>query len=190
MIGGWALADEERVKKPNAKEQAAKAEETETPAPELNEWGQRVRDRFPDFPLDPSVFHCDIALIVPAERLLEVCTTLRDLEGVKLDTLASMSAVDYKDRFQMVYHLFSLETPARVVLKVDLPRDNPVVDSVTGVWPTANWHEREAYDLMGIKFNNHPNLTRILLPEGFPGHPLRKDWVDLRPKRKRKVRPR
>ena len=179
------MADEEK-----AAEKEEKAAEETSVQDKLNEIGRRIHDRFPELEIDESVFNCDIALIVPAERLVEIGTELRDMDGIKLDTLSSLTAVDYKDRVQVVYHLFSIEPPARVVLKVNLPADDPVVDSVTDVWPTANWHEREAYDLMGVHFRNHPDLRRILLPEGFPGHPLRKDWVDLRPKRKRKVRPR
>ncbi len=78
----------------------------------------------------------------------------------------------------MVYHLFSYTLRHWMVLKVDTPRDNPVVPTVSGVWRAAEWQEREVYDLLGVTFTGHPDLRRILMPEDWPGHPLRKDFVE------------
>jgi NADH-quinone oxidoreductase subunit C len=94
---------------------------------------------------------------------------LSDLTGVDL-------GIDKTPRFQVVYHLYSINTHKRLRLKVNLPPGNPEVASVTSVWKTVDWFEREAYDLLGITFVNHPNLTRILLPDQFEGYPLRKDY--------------
>lgn len=104
--------------------------------------------------------------------------------------LSCLTAVDFRDRLELVYLLYSHDQKERLCLKVDLPPENPVVDSVVSVWPTADWQEREVYDLFGIRFRGHPHLKRILLWEGYEGHPLRKDFGDPRPSRTRKVRPR
>jgi len=85
--------------------------------------------------------------------------------------------VDRLDRFEVVYHLASLSHGHRIVLKAIVPRDDPHIASVAAIYPTANWHERETYDLMGIVFDGHPDLRRILLPDDWEGHPLRKDYV-------------
>jgi NADH-quinone oxidoreductase subunit C len=95
---------------------------------------------------------------------------LSDLCGV------DKSRLDSSDTFEVVYHLYSLKQNHRVRLKVEIPASNPSIDTVTNVWKTADWHEREAYDMFGIIFDGHPNLERILTPEGFEGYPLRKDF--------------
>jgi NADH-quinone oxidoreductase subunit C len=107
----------------------------------------------------------------------QIMTACQHLKNMGYDYLLLISSVDWKDRFELVYHITAVQQPLPpVALKVTLPRENPVIDSVTSIWATANWNEREAYDLMGIKFNNHPDLRRILLPDDWVGHPLRKDY--------------
>lgn len=150
---------------------------------------QAVLNRFPHLAVDEDV-KWGAGFRVPREDLLAVASALRDMPGVACNYLSNLTGVDLKDRLQAVYHLFGMGTGAKVFLKVDIPSDDPVVDSVTSVWPGANWHEREAWDLLGIRFRNHPDLKRILLWEGYEGHPLRKDFVDQRPKRERLVRQR
>ncbi len=145
---------------------------------------ERVLQEFPQLQVDEGVRGA-AGFVVPAEDLLVVAQRLRDMPGVACDYLSHVTGVDYKDHLESVYYLIGTETGARVVLKVKLPRDNPEVDSVTSVWPTADWHERESYDLLGIRYRNHPHLKRILLWEGYEGHPLRKDFIDKRPKRER-----
>ncbi len=117
--------------------------------------------------------------IVKPDRLVEVATALRDRHGY--DYCSSATAVDYLEQGQceMVYHLYNTKTggPA-VVLKAQTPRENAVLPSLTPVWPGANFQEREAWDLYGIKFTGHPDLKRILMWEGFNGHPMRKDWKE------------
>jgi NADH-quinone oxidoreductase subunit C len=121
-------------------------------------------------------------ILVAPEAIVEAATFARDDARLAFDNLMNLSAVDYPKetppRLEVVYHLFSYAKRHTVVLKVHLPRDQPVVPSVEGVWPAANWHEREAFDLFGITFTGHSDLRRILLPDDWQGHPLRKDWVD------------
>src|SRR3972149_1927390 len=99
------------------------------------------------------------------------------------DFAMDLTGVDYLGeipRFEVVYHLYSLEKKHRVRIKARLPEEDPTIDSVVSVWPGINWYEREAYDMYGIVFRNHPNLKRILMYEAFVGHPLRKDYPKAR----------
>lgn len=148
-----------------------------------------VLERFPDLAVDEDV-KWGVGFRVPPDMLLGVAQTLKELPGVACNYLSNITAVDFRDHLQVVYHLLGVSTGSKVVLKVDLPVDQPEVESVVSVWPTADWHEREAWDLLGVRFRNHPNLKRILLWEGYDGHPLRKDFVDKRPKRERLIRQR
>ena len=93
------------------------------------------------------------------------------------DYLADITAIDWRDRIEVVYQLTNLASNAKVALRVDLDRDKPELDSVTSVWKGADYQEREVYDLMGVVFKGHPDLRRILLPEDWEGYPLRKDYV-------------
>jgi NADH-quinone oxidoreductase subunit C len=132
-----------------------------------------------------------LGYVVPREGLLAASVRLRDEFGC--DYLSCLSGVDYPEFIEVVYHLFSVADPAvRVVLKTRAPKEpegDCRVPSVTPVWPGANWHEREAHDLLGVAFDGHPDLRRILLPEDFAGgHPLRKDYRDQRPPKERKIR--
>lgn len=113
------------------------------------------------------------ALLVPRERLVEVCRRLREM-GV--DYPASITAIDYMEYFEVVYQLRAIAAAWDATLKVRVWRDDPVVPSVFEVWPGADFQEREIWDLMGVTFEGHPNLTRILLWDDFIGHPLRKDY--------------
>ena len=119
------------------------------------------------------------ALIVSSNDLITVCRALKDHERFSLDYLANLTPVDYPpDRIEVVYHLYSItKKHGPVALKVKLPRATPVVASVTPIWRGAEFQEREAYDLYGVKFDGHPDLRRILLWDGFEGHPMRKDYV-------------
>jgi len=142
--------------------------------------GDRLRERFPDIAFEPVTEGAirDYTLVLPAPRLVEVCTFLRDDPELRFAMLSWISGVDRlprSPRFEVVYNLLSLEHNGRLTLKVRVPEEQPRVPTVTGVWPTANWHERETYDFYGITFTGHPDLTRILLPEDWVGWPLRKD---------------
>ena len=116
---------------------------------------------------------------VKPESIREVCRFLKDDPDLQFDYLVAVSAVDYIDHFAMVYHLVSIARNHRMVLKSRCwDRENPTVPSVVDVWEGANFQEREVYDLMGIRFEGHFNLKRLLLWEGFPGHPHRKDYLE------------
>jgi NADH-quinone oxidoreductase subunit C len=118
------------------------------------------------------------SLLVKGESLLEVAAYLKDTPGLDFDYLTAVSGVDYLDCFEVVYHLNSIEHNHSLVLKARCyNRDNPTLPSVVGLWRTADFQEREIYDLLGISFEGHPNLKRIALWEGFEGHPLRKDFL-------------
>ena len=141
---------------------------------------ERLRERFPRLALErlQGAAVRDHTLVVPGEAIVEVTTFLRDDPELQFAMLSWLGGVDHLPRvprFEVVYSLLSLAHAARFTLKVRVPEENPRVPSVTGVWPTANWHERETYDFYGLEFPGHPGLTRILLPEDWSGWPLRKD---------------
>jgi len=117
-------------------------------------------------------------IILETPSLIDVCRFMRENEIMPCDYLVDVTAVDYpsrEKRFDVVYVLHSFKLNERVRLKIYVA-DNQTIPSVTAIWPTANWLEREVYDMFGIMFSGHPNLTRILLPEGWKGYPLRKDY--------------
>lgn len=116
------------------------------------------------------------ALQVERSALMELLAFLRQDEACDFDRLGNLTAVDYPDRFELVYHLHSSQKNHTVAVKAALAKDAPVAPSVTALWPSADFQEREVYDLLGVRFTDHPNLTRILLPDDFEGHPLRKDF--------------
>ena len=141
---------------------------------------QKLRERFAGVAFERQVGEAvrDYTLRVPVEAIVETVTFLRDdpeLDFAMLTWLGGVDRLPRAPRFEVVYHLLSITQNLRVALKVAVPEENPRVPTVTGVWPTANWHEREAYDFYGIEFTGHPDLTRILLPEDWVGWPLRKD---------------
>ena len=119
------------------------------------------------------------SLIVGAGDLTAVCRCLKDTERFSLDYLSNLTAVDYPpERMDVVYYLYSMaKKQGPVSLKVKLPRANPAIASVTPIWRGAEFQEREVYDLFGVTFEGHPDLRRILMWEGFEGHPMRKDYV-------------
>jgi NADH-quinone oxidoreductase subunit C len=120
--------------------------------------------------------------IVQADAIAEVAAFCKADPALAFDNLMCLSAVDYPKetppRIEVVYHLFSYTHLHTFALKVQLPRENPAVATVEGVWGVANWHEREAWDLFGVVFTGHSDMRRILLPDDWEGHPLRKDWQD------------
>ncbi len=110
------------------------------------------------------------------EKIYDVSLFAKNDERLQFDFLSCLSGVDYKGKLGVVYHLFSMPLKHKIVLKVEVPTETPVVPSVESVWKTANWHEREAFDMYGIRFEGHPDLRRILLPDDWEGYPLRKDY--------------
>jgi NADH-quinone oxidoreductase subunit C len=122
----------------------------------------------------------EVTAVVPKLHIVEVCSALKTGPDAQFDFLADLCGVDRgmeeEPRFEVNYHLFSTTKHHRLRLKVLAPENNVHVPTVTGVWRTANWHERETFDLFGIVFDGHPDLRRILLPEDWQGHALRKDF--------------
>ena len=122
----------------------------------------------------------EITVVVPREHIVEACTFLKTWPEARFDFLADLCGADRgveeEPRFEVNYHLFSTTKYHRIRLKVLLNEEDPHVPTVTGVWRTSNWHERETYDLFGVIFDGHPDLRRILLPEDWQGHALRKDF--------------
>ena len=128
---------------------------------------------------DPRVQEPDtVVATVERGRLHDVAVRLRGLDGLAYESCNFVAAVDHRDHFETVYHLYSFASNTYLELHVEVPRAKPVVDTVSDVWPAADWHEREAWDMMGIRFEGHPDLRRILLSDDWVGHPLRKDYVD------------
>lgn len=120
-----------------------------------------------------------LEIVVPAESLLKLARLLRETPETLFDYLFCLSGVDYGKQLGVVYHLESTTHNHALVLKVKTDdRVNPNFDTVCGLWRTAEWHEREAFDLLGIKFNNHPDMRRLFLDDDWVGYPLRKDYKD------------
>lgn len=126
----------------------------------------------------PQALRKYVEVTVPTDRLEACALALRDRLGYRL--LSMVTAVDYPDRITVIYLAFTLDDPHGVMLKTDLPREElPDCPTLTTVWPGAEFQEREVYDLMGVNFVGHPDMTRILTEDDFPGHPLRKDfWIE------------
>jgi len=120
--------------------------------------------------------------VVEPVAIAEVAAFCKADPDLAFDNLMCLSVVDYPKetppRLEVVYHLYSYKHTHGFVLKAQLPREDPRVPTVEGVWPVANWHEREGFDLFGVRFEGHSDLRRILLPDDWEGYPLRKDWVD------------
>jgi NADH-quinone oxidoreductase subunit C len=138
----------------------------------------QLKSTFGDAVLDAKLdgVHDPFITVAP-DRVDEIARVLRDDENFRFDTLMCLSGVDYGGgTLGVVYHLHSIRKGHKITLKVRVPAGNPHVRSVEAVWKTANWHEREAYDLIGIVFDGHPDLRRILMPYDWEGHPLRKDF--------------
>lgn len=139
------------------------------------EVGSRIRAHFPD----AVVHEDDVAVTVKADAVRDVCFFLRDDPDLDCKYLNNLTAVDWLDYFDLVYNLSSMAKNHALTLKARAQRDAATVPSVVPVWQGANLQERELFDLMGIRFEGHPALKRIFLWEGFPGHPLRKDYLAL-----------
>jgi NADH-quinone oxidoreductase subunit C len=160
---------------------AGEADEEALRAPVASRSLDRLREALKDAVEEVS-FHCGVPIVrVATARIVEVCRFLKEDAACRMTLLGNLSGVDLirlgrpDPRFDVVYHLFSIESKERLALKAAVA-EGAEIDSVTGVWRTANWHEREAYDMFGIRFRGHPDLRRILMPEEFDAFPLRKDF--------------
>lgn len=140
--------------------------------------GEQVVEKIIKASPDAGVTVDKAAVVVKSESLYQVAEFLKNTPELDFDYLVNLTAVDYMDYFEVVYHLVSLKHNHSLVLKTRCrDREKPVVPSVVSLWRSADFQEREVYDLMGIVFDGHPNLKRLLLWEGFVGHPLRRDYL-------------
>ena len=120
-------------------------------------------------------------LTISSDRVIELCLFLRDSDSLFFDYLSCLTGLDNgseKNSMEVIYHLYSIPYNHSIILKVELDRSSPSLPSVSSIWRTADWHEREAYDMYGITFIGHPDLRRILLPADWEGFPLRKDYEE------------
>ena len=139
----------------------------------------KLNARFPESITETHAYRGDDTAVVKKEDLLEICKFLRDDKELQYNFMMDVTAVDYlgrEPRFEVVYHLYSLPFNRRFRIKTRVSESECSVDSIVSLWVSADWFEREAYDMYGIVFNGHPELRRILLYEDFQGHPLRKDY--------------
>jgi len=139
---------------------------------------ERLRRAPPAAIIDTSEFRGMLNVAVRREAIVDMASFLRDDPELSYTFLENLCAVDYlgrDPRYEIVYHLLSLQNHHRICLKIGVPANAPQVPTLTVLWPTANWQEREAYDMFGITFSGHPGLYRILMPDDWEGHPLRKD---------------
>jgi NADH-quinone oxidoreductase subunit C len=144
------------------------------PSPALDE----LKRKFGDAVEEVTYWAGEVTVRVPSDRILEICRFLKDDPETQMDLLSDLCAADYPKepkRFEVLYHMYSIPRGQRLRVKTRVG-EGEAVASVASVWATANWHEREAYDLFGISFEGHPDLRRILLPDDWKGHPLRKEY--------------
>ncbi|WP_144469413.1 NADH-quinone oxidoreductase subunit C [Bacillus thuringiensis] len=162
------------------KEDEPKQEEPSVNQPHLNQYVEAIREKLGEGALVDSYINKlskDVpTLVVDPEKYYEVMESLRFHEGLAFDYMSELHATDFVTHMEVYVHLFSYSKKQSVAVKVKLDRETPQVESVTALWKGADWPEREAYDLLGIIFKGHPNLTRILMPEDWVGYPLRKDY--------------
>lgn len=143
---------------------------------------KKVKEKFGDALLDSHSFRGDDTIIIKKQYILEVCRFLKEEKSLDFNFMMDLTAVDYlnqegrRERFEVVYHFYSLTLNHRIRVKAPVSEADSTIDSIIPVWAGANWFEREVYDMYGIKFNDHPDLKRILLYDEFEGHPLRKDY--------------
>jgi NADH-quinone oxidoreductase subunit C len=138
----------------------------------------RIREKFSDQVVEVTYYASEVTVKLKQERAEEIWRFLRDDPGLRFDYLSNLTALHWPERpkpFEVVYHLFSISTRQRVNLKLDVG-EGEQPPTASRVWPTANWHEREVFDLFGIRFHGHPDMTRILMTDEWVGHPLRKDY--------------
>jgi NADH/F420H2 dehydrogenase subunit C len=149
-----------------------------------------LRERFPGAVQDVVEFRGEITVLIAKDALLDIARFLRDEPPTAFDMLTVVTGTHYQERdydYEVLYHLYSLTHNHRLRLKVRL-REGDTLPSVVALWPGANWPEREVYDLVGVRFSGHPDLRRIIMPEDYPDHPLRKDFdveggpSDIRPR--------
>lgn len=139
----------------------------------------KIKNYFPDYQIDFSEYLDEFCLKVDKKNIVQICLFLKENEDLKFLLCEDITAVDWatrKNRFTVVYHIYSLKNNFRLKIKADVDESDCSIESVSSVWQAANWQERECYDMYGIIFNNHPDLRRMYMPEDFEYYPLRKDF--------------
>lgn len=144
------------------------------------EIAEKIKAVFPDQVIDVVEFRDQASVIVKKDGILPMCRYLHDEADLRFDHLKDLCGVDYLNkkevRFEVVYNLYSIRHRHMIRLRAEVPENDTTIHSVTSVWPGADWHERECFDMFGITFKGHPDMRRILLPEDWEGNPLRKDY--------------
>ncbi len=139
----------------------------------------KLKEKFPEAEFDITDYKEQLAVTFDKKNILKVTNFLKDDPDLQFKLCEDVTAIDWakrKNRFTVVYHIFSLKLNSRIRLKSDVDESDLSVDSVASIWKTADWHERETYDMYGIIFNNHPDFRRMYMPEEFEYYPLRKDF--------------
>lgn len=140
---------------------------------------KKIEEAFPQFVLSSRIFRDELTVQVKKEGIVEVCRFLHDDSEMRFDHVTDVCSLDFpedEERFELVYQFYSLPRNQRIRVKARVSEEDCAIDSICAIWKGANFMEREVYDMMGIRFNHHPDLRRILMPEDFDGFPLRKDF--------------
>jgi NADH-quinone oxidoreductase subunit C len=140
---------------------------------------QKIKENLPGINFEQSEYRDELTLYFNKQDVVDVCKFLKNDHELEFLHCEDITAIDWarrKNRFTVVYHIFSLKNKFRLRLKADVDEEECSIDSVSSVWRTANWQEREVFDMYGISFNNHSDLRRMYMPEDFEYHPLRKDF--------------
>jgi NADH-quinone oxidoreductase subunit C len=140
---------------------------------------KKLQESFPDIRFDVKEYMGELSFTFSKSIIAELCSLLKNDPELLYNLCEDITAIDWgkkQGRFTVVYHIFSMQHNCRIVLRTAVEESDCSIDTVSFVWKTANWHEREIYDMFGIHFNNHPDLRRMYMPEEFEYHPLRKDF--------------
>ena len=147
---------------------------------EPKEIAELIKDRYPTEVREIREYRNQVSVIVNKGRIKEMLKFLHETPELYFDFFEDLCGGDYlgkkEPRFEVVYHLYSIKHRHMIRVRAEVPEDDCAIDSVVDIWAGANWHERECYDLFGVTFKGHPDLRRILMPEDWEGHPLRKDY--------------
>ncbi|RMH32794.1 MAG: NADH-quinone oxidoreductase subunit C [Nitrospirae bacterium] len=165
---------------PSSAQEAETNEKAPAAPPSLIFLADRIREKFPEAVIAAKEWRGDLAVTVTREALHAICRFLRDDPEMDFDYIVHVSSVDWPDepeRFEVVYEVYSIRKRHRIRIKTRVPEHDCIVDSMTDIWRGAEFMEREVFDMMGIRFRNHPDLRRILMPDDYTeGYPLRKDF--------------
>jgi len=140
---------------------------------------QKLKEQFNEIDFKVTEYLDELTIKLPKEHIVKVCEFLKKDSDLEFSLCLDITAIDWakrKNRFTVVYHIYSFKNNFRLRLKADVDESDCAIDTVSSVWKGANWQERETYDMYGIKFNDHPDLRRMYMPEDFEHHPLRKDF--------------